>query len=46
MIAPTCPECGEPCAVIYGCGWDYDFVFCQCGYELHLETSTWVDYSQ
>ena len=45
-ILIDCPRCGERCAVVYGCGFDYDFVFCDCGFETTLETSTEVDYSE
>ena len=42
----VCPICGEECAIIYGCGWDYDFIFCPCGYEKVLETSTEFNYAE
>ena len=40
------PICGEQCGVVYGCGWDYDFIFCTCGFEKRLTTSTTFDYSE
>jgi hypothetical protein len=29
--------------LVYGCGWDYDYVLCPCGYEDELLTSTLPD---
>lgn len=45
-VPDTCPDCGKPLAKVYGNGWDYDFIFCSCGYEQILETSTMFDYSE
>ena len=45
-IPDTCPDCGKPLAKVYGNGWDYDFIFCSCGFEKVLETSTRFDYSE
>ena len=39
----SCPDCGKRCAMIYGCGWDYDYAFCPCGYSLEFTTSTYPD---
>ena len=45
-LPDACPDCGKPLATVYGNGWDYDFIFCSCGYEQILETSTMFDYSE
>ena len=45
-IVVECPECGEQCAVVYGCGWENDFIFCTCGFELFLNESTTFDYGE
>ena len=29
--------------MIYGCGWDYDYAFCPCGYSREFTTSTYPD---
>lgn len=42
-IQHDCPDCGADCAVVYGCGWEYDYVFCPCGYEAELTTTTLPD---
>ena len=41
-----CPQCQKTLAAIWGNGWDYDFIFCSCGFEQRLETSTEFDYSE
>ena len=30
-------------AIIYGCGWDYDYAFCPCGYSKEFKISTYPD---
>ena len=41
MTEKTCPKCGAPMHIMYGCGWDYDKMICSerwCDYEIELET--------
>ena len=45
-MAHLCPDCFEVCVMIYGSGWDYDFIFCECGYEEVLGTSSYADYTE
>ncbi len=45
-VPTTCPDCGNTVSIVYGNGWDYDFIFCSCGFEKVLETSTMFDYSE
>lgn len=41
FLPQPCPRCGADCAIVYGCGWDYDYIFCPvCNYEAELPTST------
>lgn len=35
------PQCGDDCVIAYGCGFDYDYLFCPvCRYGRELLTST------
>ena len=36
----NCPECGNELTLLWGCEWDWDIVFCKCGYEKELDVST------
>ena len=45
-FSTTCPDCGNTVSIVYGNGWDYDFIFCSCGFEKVSETSTMFDYSE
>ena len=46
MTRRTCPLCGSPTLVIFGCGWDCDHVVCGaygCEYDEELPVSTFED---
>jgi hypothetical protein len=38
-----CDICGKAMIVVYGCGWDYDKIYCSdtnCGSEIEFPTTT------
>ena len=39
-IFHECPRCGDQCEISHGYGVDNDYIFCECGFEQELETST------